>query len=346
MVFTKPLGLTQFQQNDKLNPLEDYNRDMRIINNTTASIASGVARVEEEAKGREDAIKKAIEVNTSSISAMSLKITDIETDVASNKADIRLNEQDIKNLQITTTSISSALQRHIVTSSSVETGIMKKIEENYTELKTKQFADEQRIEVNEQAIANHQEALDRLKGTSTEAGEIIADLGKDIEALQNADSTQAESIRDLRDKMQAQESASQTNANNIAALDNRVTVTEQNIEDLVGANIYKTTAEFNNRYAALINVPVNAILVIVEADITNFTSPEIYFNSAEETLVNVIVKITGGNTIDGTLELYTDYYTAISTLALSGIPKASVTATNLNKGNVVIYSHDYDDVRP
>lgn len=215
--------------NDKFNPLEQYNRDMEIIDVTTTSISNAVIKVAADSENNYSELKADINVNTASISAMKMRLVNAEDDIKVNKEE---SEKAINALQVTTSSISATIMRHIVTSTSVVAGIYETIDTKYEELKTQQLADEQRIAVNETAIANHQELLDKLNLDSTETGDAIEELQEAVQALQNVDSSTAESIQDLRTRMSSAEANILTGGTDIDALEARMTTAEENIEDL------------------------------------------------------------------------------------------------------------------
>lgn len=229
MYYTPNLKLTQYEMNDKFNPLEQYNRDMEIIDVTTTSISNAVVKVTADSKNNYIELRSDIDVNTSSISAMEVRLVNAEDDIKVNKEE---SEKAINALQLTTSSISAAIMQHIVTSTSVVAGIYEAIDTKYEELKTQQLADEQRIAVNETAIANHQELLDKLNLDGTETGDAIEELQEAIQALQNVDSSTAESIQDLRTRMSSAEANILTDGTDIDALEARMTTAEENIEDL------------------------------------------------------------------------------------------------------------------
>lgn len=229
MYYTPNLKLTQYEMNDKFNPLEQYNRDMEIIDVTTTSISNAVIKVVEDSGKNYSEFRADINVNTASISAMEMRLVNAEDDIKVNKEE---SEKAINALQVTTSSISATIMQHIVTSTSVVAGIYETIDTKYEELKTQQLADEQRIAVNETAIANHQELLDKLNLDGTETGDAIEELQEAVQALQNIDSSTAESIQDLRTRMSSAEANITTDGTDIDALETRMTTAEQNIEDL------------------------------------------------------------------------------------------------------------------
>lgn len=231
-MFYTEIGLTQYEMHDPVSFLDRYNTDMRIIT-TTATVAAGrVDLVEQESKDRDEELQSGIDTNHNDIVNNANDISELKAKDTELEGRIDLNAQDIAALQVTTTSISSQLLSHIETSTSFAAGVMQKIEDNYTELKTDIMADRERISVAEVAISNIQQG-------DTEIAQKVATLEADntqnknaIAALEQVDQTQGESIQDLRGRMTTAESDILANSNDITSLDGRMETAEQNIEDL------------------------------------------------------------------------------------------------------------------
>lgn len=231
-MFYTEIGLTQYEMHDPVSFLDRYNTDMQIIT-TTATVAAGrVDLVEQESKDRDEELQDNIDTNHNDIVNNANDISELKAKDTELEGRIDLNAQDIAALQVTTTSISAQLLSHIETSTSFAAGVMQKVEDNYTELKTDIMADRERISVAEVAISNIQQG-------DTEIAQKVATLEADntqnknaIAALEQVDQTQGESIQDLRGKMTTAESNILANSNDITSLDGRMETAEQNIEDL------------------------------------------------------------------------------------------------------------------
>lgn len=324
--------------NDKFNPLEQYNRDMEIIDVTTTSISNAVIKVAADSENNYSELRTDIDVNTSSISAMEVRLINAEDDIKINKEE---SEKAINALQVTTSSISAGIAEHIVTSTSVVAGIYETIDTKYEELKTQQLADEQRISVNETAIANHQELLDKLNLDGTETGDAIEELQEEIQALQNVDSSTAESIQDLITRMSSAEANITTDGTDIDALETRMTTAEQNIGDL------QNPAILNNVQNKELKVIIDSTTRMIDAKwsyaignlvITNYTNNISLTNiDFEQDETNLKITADANAIIIGTL---------INAVAFSPFEIIKMTDINTNgKNNISIRLNSSGEAR-
>ena len=224
MIFTKTLGLTQYEMHDKISFLDRYNKDMAAIDINATSVSSAIIENVERIDKRIDDV-----VTTTSI--INGEVERLDRELQEQNSRLSTVEQQANDLFITTTSISSALIEHIANSTSIAAGILEEVKDGYKELNGKIIKDAERIAVNETAIVALDEKMENIDKDKAEIEADVEELTGRISGAESNISQLQTKTSNLSTRLTNDEGKIQTNETAISNLKSRVTTAEENIEE-------------------------------------------------------------------------------------------------------------------
>lgn len=238
-MFYTEIGLTQYEMHDKFNPLVQYNNDMQIIT-TTVTVASGeITKVNEKIEREVEQLNERIDENGTRLDEHDTEIESIKAKDLEQDNNIGMLEAGVRQLDVVTTSISSALIEHMETAVNENAALTAEIKKVNTDLSAKIAADGERIAVNETAIAGIKDDLygtvddpTGLRGEIQHMKQDISANETNIDNLQRINAQHEIELQSLSRVNTTQDGKILSNINKITTLEGQVAALEQSVEDV------------------------------------------------------------------------------------------------------------------